>query len=116
RDPSRRGDDLKADYTIRKVKALPSFLSHLAPVRAVFGHRLARAVTSADVDTYIEARRAAGKADATINRETQPLGQADKLRIRRQPPKIVGAPTIRHLRESNARQIFVENGDFEAIV
>jgi site-specific recombinase XerD len=109
-------DDLEADYKIRKVKALPSFKSHLAPMRAAFGHRLARAITSAEVDRYIEARREAKKADATINRETQLLGQAFKLAMRREPPKISGAPTIRHLRENNARQVFVENGDFEAIV
>jgi site-specific recombinase XerD len=109
-------DDLEADYTIRKVKALPSFKSHLARVREAFGHRLARAVTSADVDRYIEARRDAKKADATINRETQLVGQAYKLAMQRDPPKISGAPTIRHLRENNARQVFVENGDFEAIV
>jgi site-specific recombinase XerD len=107
---------LEGDYRIRKVKAWASFQSHLKPIHDTFGNHRAVILTSQMVDDYIEARRAAHKSDTTINRETQLLGQAYKLGMTRQPPLIRSAPTIRHLRENNARQVFVENTDFEPIV
>ncbi len=108
-------DYLEADYRIRKVKAWKSFQSHLKPIRTHFGHRRAVAVSSQIIDDYIEARRKIGKSDPTINRETQLLGQAYKLGMAQEPPLIHRAPTIRHLRENNARQVFVENADVEPI-
>jgi site-specific recombinase XerD len=105
---------LEADYRIRRVKAWASFQSHVKPVRAHFGLRRAVEVELEDIDRYIDARRAEGKADATINRETQLLGQAFRLGVRTK--RITSATEIRHLRENNARQVFIDNGDFEAIV
>jgi integrase len=56
----------------------------------------------------------AEKSPATINRETQLLGQA--LRLAHQRGKIGAVPHVRQLPERNTRQGFFERGDFEAVV
>src|SRR5262249_16868472 len=72
-------------------------------------------VTTKRVDDYIDRRLDEdGKASATINRETQLLGQAFSLGIQRH--RIVIAPHVRHLPERNVRQGFFERADFEAVV
>ena len=63
----------------------------------------------------IDSRRAEGAAPATVNRETQLLGQALRLGLRR--GKLAGpVPEIRRLREDNARQGFFEAGAFGSVV
>ena len=106
-------DRLVGDYTLRGVKSLVQVKTHLIPVRDFFGAIPAVDVTEADVDRYITERRKAGKADATINRGTQLLGQALRPFLEKhQRP----TPTIRRLREDNARQGFFERGEFEAVI
>src|SRR5262245_37301082 len=97
-------DSLQADYTLRGGRALAQFLAHLRPIREVFGHRRAISVSTMQVDAYITARltgqRPMGAIDtpnakkpmnwrkaakpATVNRETQLLGQAMRLGVERQ--------------------------------
>ena len=70
-------DDLVAHISLRKVKSLHSVLSHLKPIREHFGGWKALAMFFRAIDSYIEMRlRADGCTPATINRETQLLGQA----------------------------------------
>ena len=71
-------------------------------------------LTAEAVDAYIEQRLEAEKSEATINRETQLLGQALRLAMNRN--RVTTIPTIRHLHESNARQGFFERPEFEAVV
>jgi hypothetical protein len=96
-------------------RGLAQFRSHLKPIRAAFGDMRAVDVTTKRVDDYIDQRlEQDNKAPATVNRETQLLGQAFGLGI--EDHRIVAAPHIRHLPERNVRKGFFERGDFEAVV
>lgn len=107
-------DVLEDDYKLRKCHT-STVTAHLKPIRETFGNRRAVSVTEEVVDRYIKARLSAGKAPATINRETQLLGQSYKLAIRRKV--LNSAPTIRCLSMiGNARQGFFEDADFKAVV
>ena len=122
--------ELEADYRLRGVRSLAQIRAHLglpapAPegetpkpprtIVAAFGHWRAGDVTAKAVDDYVERRLAEDAAPATVNRETQLLGQALRLGLRR--GKVAGPlPEIRRLREDNARQGFFEAGAFTSVV
>ena len=122
--------ELEADYRLRGVRSLAQIRAHLglpAPVPdgetpkpprtivAAFGHWRAGDVTAKAIDDYVERRLSEHAAAATVNRETQLLGQALRLGLRR--GKLAGPlPEIRRLREDNARQGFFESGAFTSVV
>ena len=59
----------------------------------------------------------AGAPPATINRETQLLGQAYTLAMRSKPPRVMAKPNIRRLSEKgNVRKDFFEPAEFEEVV
>jgi integrase len=59
----------------------------------------------------------AGSPPATINRETQLLGQAYTLAMRSKPPRVTTKPNIRRLSEKgNVRKEFFEPAEFAAVV
>jgi integrase len=70
-------------------------------------------VTTAKVDAYITACRAAGKSASTINHRTQVLASANKLALRR--GVVTTAPMVRKLTEAAARSGFFERDEFEAV-
>ena len=108
-------DALEADYQLRKVRACAQARAHLRPIREAFGDWRAVAVTEEAIDRYITERLAQGKRPATVNRETQLLGQAFRLGMERH--RLSGMPRIRRLSESdNVRQGFFEPRDVEAVV
>jgi integrase len=114
-------DALEKHYRLNGGRGLPQFKSHVKPIRAAFGDMRAVNVTAKVVDDYIDDRLAGDKkagirpkAPATVNRETQLLGQAFSLGIERK--QILTAPRIRHLPERNVRQGFFEPAEFEAVV
>ena len=107
-------DALEADYRLRQVKSLPQCLSHLKRVREHFGAWRAAGLQDEAVDTYIQQRVDAGTPPATINRETQLLGQAYTLAMRSKPPRVTTKPNIRRLSEKgNVRKEFFEPAEFE---
>jgi len=106
-------DWLAGDYRLRH-KESPQFKSHLKPVRAHFDDWLVIDLMDESIDAYIEERLEADKVAATINRETQILGQALRLALKRR--RIPSMPSIRHLPENNARQGFFELPEFEMLV
>ena len=115
---------LVADYELRGVRSLIQVRAHLGlpakegdPARTIlraFGSWRAAELTAEAVDTYVERRLSEGAAAATVNRETQLLGQTLRLGLRR--GKLVRVPEIRRLREENARQGFFEAGEYEAVL
>lgn len=116
-------DRLEKDYQLRGVKSLAQVRAHLVPVREAFGHMKAIEVTEDDLDRYIAdrlegrlktetARKAAAKP-ATVNRETQLLGQALRPFLERHRFPV---PKIRRLPEKNVREGFFERAEFEAVV
>ena len=107
-------DGLAADYRLRRVMS-PQVESRLRSIREAFGDYKAVQLTSRDVDRYIESRLDEGYAPATVNRETQLLGQAFRMAIEKD--QLTNAPKIRRLSEKdNARTGFFEKRDFEALL
>ena len=123
-------DSLEKNYTIRH-KLTPQIRSKLKPLRAAFGTMSALQLSDAVAQEYIRIRQEgvpANKinlsrlelslrdfgpiADATINRETQLLKQAFKLRRK----EVGEGPDILKLPEDNVREGFFERAEFEAIV
>jgi integrase len=105
-------DELVADYELRE-KLTPQILSHLKPVRAALGDRLAPKLTKADVNKHIQAMRDRGKKKSTINRGTQLLGQAYRLARKR----VGEGPEIMRLSESdNVRRGFLDRELFDQFV
>ena len=107
-------DALAADQRLRELKSAAGLVYHVKPLRAALGSRRAVDLTAADVTRYIEARQALGKANATINRETQQLGAAFALALTSKA--VTSAPSIHHLPERNVRRVFFEKGEFETLV
>jgi len=115
---------LVADYELRGVRSLTQVRAHLRlpakegePPRTIlraFASWRAAELSAEAVDTYVERRLGEGAAAATVNRETQLLGQSLRLGLRR--GKLIRVPEIRRLREENARQGFFEAGEYEPVV
>jgi integrase len=85
-------------------------------VREFFGNTRAIAVTTAQVERYKSKRLAAGKAKATINRETEALRRAFSWGADQAPPLVSQVPTIHRFPEDNARQGFLPRADFDALL
>jgi integrase len=107
-------DNLIAHLKLEGAKAVPSFESHLKPIRKAFALVRAARLTTKQIRHYVEERKAAEKAHATINRETGALRQA--LNLAHKDGLLRYVPHVPMLTEDNARQGFFERADFEAIV
>jgi integrase len=105
---------LERDYLVHKRSSLRRLRSHLVPVRQYFGCDLARAITRPRLMQYIEFRQRQGAANATINRELEPLQRSFSLAIENNV--LAFMPKFPSLPEDNARQVFFERADFERIV
>jgi hypothetical protein len=121
-----RLEALLLDYELRGVRSLSQVRAHMgfpppgspeqAPgkVLKAFGPWRVVNLSEEAIDAYIRGRVAAGARPATINRETQLLGQAVRPFLARLG---LPAPTIRRQSEAgNVRQGFFERDVFEAVV
>jgi integrase len=105
-------DDLIDDLKVRDKYSAPTS-SHIKAVRAEFGDRSAVTLTDSDLRKYVQKIRAQGRANATVNRRTQLLGQAFGLAGK----KLGGGPKILKLSEAdNVRQGFLDPEVFEEFV
>src|SRR5437867_4114632 len=107
-------DDLIAHLKMAGAKAVPSFESHLKPIRAAFERTRAVGLTAQMLRRYVADRQAEGYANATINRQVGALRQAYNLA--RKEDRLRYVPFFPMLTEDNARDGFFERADFEAIV
>src|SRR5262249_25638232 len=115
---------LLADYELRGVRSLVQVRAHLGipskegkarrTILKAFGTWRVGDLTAEAIDRYMHMRTEEGAKPATINRETQLLGQALRLAVRR--GNLTRGPEIRRLREDNARQGFFEAAEYEAVV
>jgi integrase len=105
-------DDFEKDYRLRGGRQAGKLVSHLKPVREALGRLKAHDLTERRIDDYIE-QRLKKVAASTINRETQPLGQALRLAHTRQ--LILRVPKIRGMKETTIRQGFFEYEEVEAL-
>jgi len=105
---------LKAKYQLNE-KASKQNLCHLARAKKDFGHFRAMELTSEYIDEYIQKRKDAGDAKATINRTTGMLLQAYELAIENK--KLSQHPRITHLSEKgNTRRGFLKPEQFEKLL
>jgi integrase len=107
-------DALVTEYTNNGRRSLPTLQFRLTPLREFFGHMKARDVNGSTVERYKRERRAEEMAPATINRELAALRRAFTIAI--EQDRLSSAPTVKMFTEDNARQGFVNPGDFDAIV
>ncbi len=106
-------DNLITYLETRGAKAVPSFKSHLRPVKEALSLVRVVDLTTARIEAFIKERREANKKPATVNRETGALRQA--LNLARKQGRLTRIPYVPMLREDNARQGFFERADFEAV-
>ena len=108
-------DDLLQDVQLRGLKSAAALVYHIKPIREHFRTMRAVDVTSPVVDKYISRRKAAGKANAYINRGVQVLDAAGKLAVRN--GKLTAWPKLRKLSEvGNAKSGFFEEAEFESVL
>jgi integrase len=109
-------DNLEKHYEARKLKSLRPTRAHGVHLRSAFGFVRAARITRVAIDGYIADRRAAGAAEATIDRETELLHRA--LALGQEDGFVSFVPRVSRLvkKGENARQGFLERDDFDKLV
>ncbi|MGC4097349.1 MAG: hypothetical protein QM706_09550 [Nitrospira sp.] len=105
---------LERDYVIHKRSSWRRLKSHLTHIRNYFRFDRARSITRSRLLSYIEYRQKDGAANATINRELEPLQRAFSLALENETLSF--APKFPSLPEDNARQVFFSRADFLNVV
>jgi integrase len=106
-----------ADYEISKKRSIRDLKFRIEKnIRTKLGTIRAAVFGSAHADKYIQARREEKAADATINRELAIVRRAFSLGMRADPPLVARKPWIRRLDEDNAREGFLEDEQYRAIL
>lgn len=115
-------DDLAAaylrDYRTSGRRSIKDAERIVKQLRETFGHYMALDITTTRIEAYTDARRAAGKASATINRELSALRRMFTLAVRSKDrdKRLTARPYIKMLDESdNIREGFLEPEDFAAL-
>jgi integrase len=105
---------IERDYVTNGRKSLSHlkglWKNHLEPVFATI---VAADLTSSQISAYIEKRRGAGAANASINRELAALKRMYKLAVKEQRLKAV--PYIGLLEERNVRKGFLRDAQYDAL-
>lgn len=105
-----------ADYRFRKLRdAAMVQWRYEAHLRGSIGSLPAARFGARQVREYVEARRAAGASDATINRELAIVRRGFTLGHREDPPLVRRVPHIAKLEEDNARQGFIEDVQYRLL-
>jgi integrase len=109
-------EDFLRDYRINDRKSLDDAQArwnlHLKPA---FGHMKAVHVSSDLLARYVDDRRRAGAANATINRELAVMKRMFTLGTRATPPKVLRSPYFPHLEERNTRKGFLEDAQYSTL-
>jgi integrase len=105
------------DYKISKKRSLDDLEYRIDKnLRKTLGAVRASMFSSTHVDNHIRSRRSAGASDATINRELAIVRRAFSLGMPTDPPLVNRKPWIRRLDEDNAREGFIEEEQYRAIL
>ncbi|KAA0254734.1 MAG: site-specific integrase [Acidobacteria bacterium] len=117
-------DSLLKDAEQRELKGLRELRCHAKPVRDYFGPMRASTITTDTIRHYITQRQRAtrvrkgvtlvGRANATINRETEILRRA--YRLAQHEGRVATVPHVPRLREDNARQGFFEPNEITRLL
>src|SRR5208282_5136375 len=100
---------LENDYAINNRRSTRRLRASLKHLRKFFGLDRAVDIGADRIGAYAVARRAAGAANASINRETATLRHAFKLAV--DAERLSRIPRIKRLEEGPARQGFLEHAD-----
>jgi integrase len=102
--------DLERDYEINKKRSLRSAQLSVHHLTKFFKYHRAPDITADRIREYVSRRQGEGAANASINRELSALKRMFSLYI--QAGKLSSKPYIPMLEEYNARQGFLDHGDF----
>ena len=104
----------RKDCETREVKRMDRIALAWKHLEPVFGDRPAKAVKPREIAEYIAARRSAGIAPATCNREVAVLKGAYRLAARLE--MVEGLPTFpKKLKEAKPRQGYLEESQYKAL-
>jgi integrase len=103
-------EDLKNDYKVNGRRSLRSIELSIRHLSEFFAGDRAVHITTDRIRAYIAERQEEEAANASINRELSALKRAFSLA--QQAGKLFHRPYIPSLEENNARQGFLEHGDF----
>lgn len=109
-------EDLMNDYRLNNGSVSTKYMDmrirkHIAPV---FGHRRAGDISTADIKSFTNARKQAGAANGTINRDLSAVKRAFSLAL--QCGKLMFAPHVPKLEEAPPRKGFFEPGMFRSLM
>jgi integrase len=107
-------DLLERRYEIEQRKSLVQLRSRLKRIKVAFSLDRALAVTTSRLLAYVQQRQKDGAATASVNRDLETIRRAFAVAV--ESGVLSVAPRVPHLREDNARQGFLERGEFEAIL
>jgi integrase len=105
---------VEVDYTRNARRSLKRIRGSLAHLEPTFRGLLAREITEDRIERYVEARKAAGAANGTINRELATLKRA--FRLARRLKRVASVPEISLLAEAKPRTGFFDRPDFERLL
>src|SRR5579859_475651 len=110
-------EDLLNEYRVNNRKSFKWLKRrielHLAPF---FNYFPAPEITTERARAYISKRQEEGASNGTINRELAALKRMFMLASKMTPPKVIRAPFIPMLKESNVRQGFFEHKEYVALL
>jgi integrase len=104
---------LRSDYQVNDRRSLRRVDGALKHLRAHFGLDRAVDITTDRIKGYVVARREAGAANGTCNRELAALKRAFKIAV--DAERLSRAPHVQMLEEHNARQGFLDHAEFVAL-
>ena len=108
-------NDLETDYAINGLRTTGDLKRRVQlHIKPSLGDSRATSITTAHIKTFIAERQAAGAGNGEINRELAAIKRAFNLAI--EGRKILYAPYIPMLRESDPRSGFFERAEFEAVL
>lgn len=107
--------DLINDYTTNKHRSLDDVKRKInLHLRPVFGNRRLAGITTADVRAFTAERQKVGASNAEINRELAALKRMFSLAV--QAGSLHHRPYVPLLQENNARQGFLEESQYHAVL
>jgi integrase len=103
---------LERNYRINGKRTQDKLKTYLNHLREHFGGKKAVAITTDEIQKYIEKKQAMGYKNASINRELACLKTMFRLALRSTPPKVRYVPYMPLLEENNTREGFFEYGEY----